>query len=60
VASLALELRRVFQTDVEPHMDYAEMHLRMGRNQVIKFIESLDRDPASAYNDAELIKMGMK
>jgi hypothetical protein len=59
-SALVAELRRRFQTTIEPHMEYAEIHLRLGRAQVIELIESMALDPAAGYSDGELIRLGVK
>ncbi len=41
-------------------MEYAEIHLRLGRAQVIELIESMALDPAAGYSDGELIRLGVK
>lgn len=41
-------------------MNFQEIHLRLGRAQVIGFIESMALDPAAGYSDGELIQMGLK
>ena len=59
-AALAAELRRTYPTAIEPHMNYQEIHLRLGRAEVIAFVESMAMDPAVGYSDSELIELGMK